>query len=122
LLDEIERREQLLRLVRRHLPDQLATRCRQATLVAGELTLFVDSPVWIDRFRFLCRDLVSSLAAVSIEVETCRTRVLPAGYSSPSPEGTEREPLKHQKLSSPDASGSELSRALTRLARTLGKR
>jgi hypothetical protein len=121
LLDEIERREQLLSLVCRHLPGELGMRCRQATLVAGELTLFVDSPVWIDRFRFLCRDLVSDLSADGVEVETCRARVLPAGSNVPSPEGLGKESVRQQNLSDPDVAGSELSRALARLARTLGK-
>ena len=120
LLDEIERREQILSLVRRHLPDQLAGRCRQATLVAGELTLYVDSPVWIDRFRFLCRDLVSNLAAQGAAVETCRARVLPAGSSMPGSEGLRREPEMPPADSGPATSGSELARALARLKRTLG--
>jgi hypothetical protein len=122
LLDEIERREQLLSMIRRHLPDKLAMRCRQATLVAGELTLYVDSPVWIDRFRFLGMDLVPNLAAQGVEVETCRARVLPAGSSVPGPEGLRRKPDTAPVQSDQAPSGSKLSRALMRLGRTLGAR
>lgn len=121
LLDEIERREQLLSTVRRQLPGEIAKRCRQAALEAGELTLFVDSPVWIDRFRFLCCDLVSDLATLGIKVETCRVRVRPADSHFDSiPERGEPVPAKRSTPPGADPADSELSRAMARLARTLG--
>lgn len=133
LLDEIERREQLLSDLRQHLPADLAKHCRQAALSAGELTLFVDSPVWVDRFRFLCPELIGSglipsLASIATEVTTCKVRVLPRapGPGSfpqlPPAEGTQGavDP-GHLSRRDNEAGSSALSQALARLARTLGQ-
>ncbi|MEA3640193.1 MAG: DciA family protein [Lamprobacter sp.] len=142
LLDEIERREQLLSKLRRWLPADLAKHCCQAAVSAGELTLFVDSPVWVDRFRFLCPELIGSdwitgLAAVETEVKTCKVRVLPPAHDSMAqlsrPEsgrlGATQEPGNQKSGNQEpgnenghldDAGQSALSQALARLARTLG--
>lgn len=125
LLDEIEQREQLLSEIRGHLPVSMARHCHQASLRAGELTLFVDSPVWVDRLRFLCSELIASLVATGIEVETCRVRVLPlppAALSMPRPAPPASCPAAERAGShsqSSDGARSELSLALERLARTL---
>lgn len=131
LLDEIEQRERLSSALRQRLPAELAKHCCQAALSAGELTLFVDSPVWVDRFRFLCpeligSDLVSGLALVETEVTTCKVRVLPrtSGLLSqpPSPEiEPGRESAVQASAGDNDLTCSALSQALARLARTLGQ-
>lgn len=124
LLDEVERREQLLSEIRTHLPADIARHCHQASLLAGELTLCVDSPVWVDRVRFLCSELIASLAPAGIEVETYRVRVLPRGVRSvPRHPPPVSSPAVERARGSPDgneAGRSELSLALERLARTLG--
>lgn len=120
LLDEIERREQLLHAVRGCLPQQLAGHCRQAALADGELILFVDSPVWVDRFRYCCSDLVGGLVADGLEVERCRIRVLPrsalpvSGQQAPRP-----EPRRANQPAGVEGA-SPIARALSRLAKTLG--
>lgn len=129
LLDEIEQREQLLSDLRQRLPADLAKHCCQAALSAGELTLFVDSPVWADRFRFLCPELIGSglisgLAPGETEVATCKVRVLPRASDSlsqlPRPERERGSPGQASEGDT-DATSSALSQALARLARTLGQ-
>lgn len=128
LLDEIERREQLLCAIRQGLPAELAKHCCQAALSAGELTLFVDSPVWVDRLRFLCpkligSDLISGLASLDTEVKACKVRVLPQASASlsPLPRPDEGAVVASRVGDSPAEDGrSALSQALARLARTLG--
>ncbi|MBK5930922.1 DciA family protein [Halochromatium salexigens] len=123
LLDEIERRERLLYEIRGHLPADSAMHCRQASLLAGELTLFVDSPVWVDRVRFLCSELIASLAPAGIEVETCRVRVSPQVALSmprhPPPDSSPPAECVGNGSDRNEAGRSELSLALERLARTL---
>lgn len=128
LLDEIERRERLLSQVCRLLPAATAGHCRQAVLRAGVLTLFVDSPVWVDRFRFLCDDLIAGLVADGVETQTCRVRVLPFRPStlSTSPSvasGPQLDPDDGvaQATLPPETGPSALSSALARLARTLAR-
>ncbi|MBK5941033.1 DciA family protein [Halochromatium roseum] len=128
LLDEIERRERLLSELRLRLPVDLAKHCSQVALSAGELTLFVDSPVWADRFRFLCPELIGSVlinghAAVDAEVKACKVRVLPPSLNSiaPLPHPVQgRAGVNQMSSSTGDAGRSPLSEALARLARTLG--
>jgi len=122
MLDEIERREKTLGAVRGKLPDDLAGHCRQAALVGDELTLFVDSPVWVDRFRFLGAELIDALAASGIQVARYRVRVLPADPMSPAAQPRARDASERTEGKARTApSGSELSHALARLARTLGR-
>jgi len=128
LLDEIERREQLLSAIRQRLPADLAKHCCQASLSAGELSLFVDSPVWVDRLRFLCpefigSDLISGLASLDTEVKVCKVRVLPQALTSLSPllRPNEGVVVVSRVGDRPVENGrSALSQALARLARTLG--
>jgi hypothetical protein len=122
LLEEIERREQLLGQVRQKLPDALAQHCCQAALDAGELTLFVDSSVWVDRFRFLGSDLITDLATCGLVAKRCRVRVLPsAPYSQSSVHGAKPSPRRVDHSMETHESDSELARALARLAHTLGR-
>ncbi|NBC48766.1 MAG: DUF721 domain-containing protein [Gammaproteobacteria bacterium] len=122
LLDEIEQREQLLRMVRNHLPRELGAHCRQVALADGELTLFVESPIWVDRLRYRCADLVSGLLADGLEVERCRVRVLPDSRPSvPVQQGASRDLYGDDDPAGADQPSSPLARALLRLARTLGR-
>jgi hypothetical protein len=122
LLDEIERRERTLSAVRRQLPAELAGHCRQAAVVGDELTLFVDSPVWVDRFRFLGSELVDALVASGFQVARYRVRVLPAAPAATSAGPAARNgPQRAGLAARTDASASKLDEALARLARTLGR-
>lgn len=128
LLDEIERRERLLSQVCRLLPASMAGHCRQTVLRAGELTLFVDSPVWVDRFRFLCDDLIAGLAADGVEAQSYRVRVLPIRPATlPASPIADSAPQRDagdgvtQSAAALEADPCSLSSALARLARTLGR-
>lgn len=83
LLDEVERRERMLATIRGAVPTALARHCRQVSLDAERLTLFVDSPAWVDRLRFLSPQIVDALnpdgTTPGVVIRECRVRVLP-GY------------------------------------------
>ncbi|TVQ86127.1 MAG: DUF721 domain-containing protein [Chromatiaceae bacterium] len=77
LLIEIEQREALLSTIRAALPAPLAGHCQQAAVAAGRLTLIVDSPVWVDRLRFIAPQLIDAVRRTGAEVATCRVRAVP---------------------------------------------
>lgn len=52
--------------IRRQLPEPLGDHCSDASLSGGTLTLFVDSPAWATRIRFLKDDLARSIASQDI--------------------------------------------------------
>jgi len=127
LLDEIERRERLLAMIRAAVPAALAAHCRQAGLDAGRLTLLVDSPVWVDRLRFLSPQFVDALTAAGVVVDECRVRAAPGndpiagdapGQTGPAPSAVGRACLEQAAAGLGD---SELGRSLLRLALSCGQ-
>lgn len=125
LLDELERRERLLALIREQLPSDLSARCVQASLTAKELTLFVESPVWVDRLRFLAPQLVDALGRTGLRIERCHVRVQPhADAAGPPAARAPRHPSSPAAAAAVRQAGAALgpgplSSALQRLAATL---
>jgi hypothetical protein len=124
LLDEIERRERLLAVIRATVPAALAAHCRQAGLEAGRLTLLVDSPVWVDRLRFLSPQFIDALTANGVEVRECRVRAAPGDApigddrppgARPAPSPVARNCLEQAAAAIGDG---DLGRSLMRLARS----
>ena len=115
-------------LVRSALPADLADHCRGAVVSADEVTLYVDSPAWATRLRYLAPSLLLQLAAADIGVRHCRIRVLPSGDRTevvrpPSPP----LPVTAATAAAIDSAAataepSDLAAALRRLARTLARR
>ena len=128
LLDEVERRERLLRTIREAIPPALAAHCRHASLNAGRLTLVVDSPVWVDRLRFLSPQFIDALTATGAEVSQCRVRAAPGGDGAQidiaRTESLPRSAMARICLEQAAAAlgGTELAGSLTRLARSCGHR
>jgi hypothetical protein len=126
LLDELERRERLLAVIRDTVPAALAAHCRQAGLEAGRLTLLVDSPVWVDRLRFLSPQFVDAITASGVKVVECRVRAAPGltTGAGPTPVGTRlpRSPVAARCLEQAAASLGDgaLARSLARLAHSCG--
>ena len=127
LLDEASRRERLLALVRASVPSRIAEHCRQAVLDDRELTVFVDSPVWVDRLRFLSSQLIDALSSEGVNARRCSVRVLPPS-SGPAAAGADAGTGAMPSASAAAAlhraslavGGTALSEALARLARTMG--
>lgn len=125
LLQEIRRREEALALVRRQLPPAMAAHCRQATVESGRLVLFVDSPVWVDRLRFVSPQFTDALREQGVEVTDCRVRVLPENVSPRSPTASPVIGASHESIAclhraAEDIADRSLSESLRRLARSLG--
>jgi hypothetical protein len=80
LLLELRRREDLLARVRALLPANLARHCTQAMVEDRRLTLICDSPVWVDRLRFLSPQFLAALGADGIAVSDCRVRAQPVAH------------------------------------------
>jgi hypothetical protein len=68
--------DELLTMVRTRLPDPLCDHCISATLEANQLTLYVDSPAWLHRLRFMQGTLDRDLAPMGIHFTSLRVKVL----------------------------------------------
>ena len=66
LVSSARHNDQLLVSVRSRLPDPLGDHCVGALLSNQNLTLFVDSPTWTTRLRFLAEELKQQLAPLNI--------------------------------------------------------
>ncbi|MES9969711.1 MAG: DciA family protein [Candidatus Thiodiazotropha sp.] len=71
--------QQLIKL----LPTPLDTQLKAAVLQNGTLSLFVPSPVWASRFRYLLPQLHKKLQSHGIHVDQVRTRILPSDSAKP---------------------------------------
>jgi hypothetical protein len=72
----LEEHESLLERVRQQLPSDLASHCRAAVPDGDRLTLYVDSPAWASRLRYLVPELESRLRSGRRAVRQVRVRVL----------------------------------------------
>ncbi|NCC28839.1 MAG: DUF721 domain-containing protein [Gammaproteobacteria bacterium] len=73
-LDHRDRELALLGMVLGRLPDPLRLHCRDAALADNVLTLFLDSPAWATRARFLIEDLTRSLEREGVAKVVARVR------------------------------------------------
>lgn len=128
LTETARRHAQVSDLVRAALPREVAGHCLGAVVAADEVTLYVDSPAWATRLRFLAPNLLQQLAATGIHARHCRIRVQPPGDRVEAVPVPPRLPQASAAAS--DAVGSaaastessDLAAALRRLARTLTRR
>ncbi len=74
-LEHRDRELALLGMVLSRLPDPLRAHCRDAALTAGVLTLFLDSPAWVTRARFMIEDLTRALEREGIAKVVAQVRV-----------------------------------------------
>lgn len=65
----------LLATVRELLPFAMQAHCLDVKRNDAHLTLYLDSPAWLTRLRFMAVDLASALAAHEIRVVTGRIRL-----------------------------------------------
>jgi hypothetical protein len=65
------------------LPTPLNSQLKAAVLQNGNLSLFVPSPVWASRFRYILPQLQKELSTHGIHVNHLRTRILPSEAAKP---------------------------------------
>ncbi|MCU7893460.1 MAG: DUF721 domain-containing protein [Candidatus Thiodiazotropha sp. (ex Ustalcina ferruginea)] len=73
----------LYQQIKRYLPMPLDTQLKAAVLQDGTLSLFVISPVWASRFRYLLPQLQRQLRENGVTVDRLRTRILPSDAAKP---------------------------------------
>lgn len=127
LLNELQRRDELLQRVRDAIPEALRAHCKQASLRDGLLSLSVDSPAWVSRLKFLAPQLVDDLRKVDLAVNDCHVRALPEaalGRAEDRKAATFSPPAAADLLiQAADAiADPELASSLRRLANSLSKR
>jgi hypothetical protein len=115
-------------LVRSALPGDVAEHCLGAVVTADEVTLYVDSPAWATRLRYLAPSLLRQLTAANIGVRHCRIRVLPPGdRAEPARPPSRQTPITVAATAAVNSAAastesSDLASALRRLADTLARR
>lgn len=120
-LAAIERHTQLLREIRAALPPPLDEHCLHASLDAGVLTLFTDSPVWSSRLRFFTPELEHRLTPRYGSLAACRIRIhihiRPHASSQASNNKLSAMTVQHLTDAAAGIEDAELAAALRRLAK-----
>ncbi len=115
-------------LVRECLPREAAAHLRGALVDGEALVLYVDSPGWSTRLRFLAPTLLQRLAAGGLVCRHCRVRVQPPGAQvapvAPTVPPASAGPAAVRAVSSvaTTVGSGKLAEALRRLARSLARR
>jgi hypothetical protein len=78
-MEHRDRELALLGMVLSRLPHPLRSHCRDVTLDEGIITLFLDSPAWVTRARFLIEDLTRSLESAGIVKIATQVRIRAEG-------------------------------------------
>ncbi|MEW8506290.1 MAG: DciA family protein [Candidatus Thiodiazotropha sp.] len=84
-------------LLKQLLPTPLDSQLKATVLQHGRLTLFVASPVWASRFRYLLPQLQRQLQERGIQVEQARTAILPEEAKRTAPTKERGQPLLSQE-------------------------
>jgi hypothetical protein len=84
-LEQRDRELALFGMALGRLPDALRRHCRDAMFSEGVLTLFVDSPAWATRARFVIDELTRSLRSEGVVKVVTQVRVESSEVSVPKP-------------------------------------
>ena len=76
LSNTIAEQRGLLDQIRTYLPESVRPHCLGAVCKDSCLTLFVDSPVWSSRLRYLSKQLLDKLGSSSLRVESIKIRIM----------------------------------------------
>jgi hypothetical protein len=83
LTAQLSAQKALLKQIRQLLPPPLDTQLKAVVLQQGNLTLFVSSPVWASRLRYLLPQLQAQLKKCDIHPNRVRTSILPDATTKP---------------------------------------
>ncbi|MCU7904643.1 MAG: DUF721 domain-containing protein [Candidatus Thiodiazotropha sp. (ex Epidulcina cf. delphinae)] len=81
--EKLSAQKALFQRVRQYLPPPLDSQLKAAVLQEQTLSLFVTSPVWASRLRYLIPQLQRQLRENGLSVDRLRTRILPGGAAEP---------------------------------------
>ena len=77
LKHELARQQRLIEQVRSALPDPLKQQLLAAVLSGKSLTLWVNSPAWASRLRYLAPQLMRQLQQQGLMIEHLHPRIIP---------------------------------------------
>lgn len=124
LVKQLSAHEALVRQIRQLLPSPLDSQLMAVVLQQGNLTLFVSSPVWASRFRYLLPQLQKQLSSHGIPLARLRTHILPnADTKAVKTRQPDRRPMlsqsaaKHIRETAKAITDPSLKAALERLGR-----
>jgi hypothetical protein len=83
LVKQLSAQRTLHQQIKQLLPSPLDSQLKAVVLQKGNLTLFVPSPVWASRFRYLLPQLQNQLQQRGVGVSKARTSILPNDSTQP---------------------------------------
>ena len=92
LSQSIKEHQHLLQQVHALLPKSIAPHCLAAVRSENNLTLFVDSPAWSSRLRYLSAELLKCLNSHSPPIDKIKIRIIP-----PAGDPATNKPKRHPK-------------------------
>jgi len=128
LAQSITEHQQLLNFVQSLLPKSIAPHCIAAVRNGTRLTLFVDSPAWSSRIRYLTAELLRSLNNHTPKIVHIKVRIIPpsgnlkANQPKRHPSRPSLEEVEQIENTADFVEDPELSAALHRLAQHVKKR
>jgi hypothetical protein len=99
LVKQLSAQRALYHQLKQLLPPPLDSQLKAAVLQNGNLTLFVPSPVWASRFRYLLPQLQNQLQQSGFRVAKARTSILPSDTSKPAKVNQRNRPILSQAAS-----------------------
>jgi hypothetical protein len=123
LITQLSTQKVLLNQLRQLLPSPLDAQLKAAILQQGSLTLFVSSPVWASRLRYLLPQLQKQLNERDIHLKKVRTSILPnestkpVKTKKPDPPTLSQSAAQHIRETAKTISDPSLKAALVRLGR-----
>jgi hypothetical protein len=99
LKKQLSTHEALHQQLRQLLPPPLDSQLRAVALQQGNLTLFVPSPVWASRFRYLLPQLKKQLLNCGIQVTKIRTSIFPNESAKTAATKKRNRPILNQAAS-----------------------
>lgn len=122
LSQTITEQQHLLEYIRALLPKSIAPHCLAAVRNRSTLTLFVDSPAWSSRLRYLTAELLRSLNNNDPKIDRIKIRIMPHAVDSKTNrpkrhiKALPKEEAKQLQNVAESIEDDELSAALRRLA------
>ena len=122
LFDRREREAGLLEQVRSLLPEAMRAHCLDADITRNRLTIFLDSPAWATRARFLAQDITTSLKEWQISDMHVQVRLNGGEVFTPPPQAVIQAPrltagaVQHLLEAADQMHDPELSRVIRNFA------
>lgn len=121
LLERRQREVELLAQVRDRLPESMRSHCLDVGIAGHRLTVFLDSPAWLTRARFLTDEIAASLKEQQITEARIQVRLdcddaTSSRQRALSPLGLTADTVQHLLEAADNMQDPELSRVLKKFA------